>query len=168
MGQETKGPASGASATKAPALAPALGWSGAGAVRHALARLGQWLSQRGPGHWAKQLLRAPAPPDIVLPPEIAAARLLRAARALIAEEDRWVQGRYETLRGRRCAMGALQAAARALRDTGGFETARDLLRTEALIRGYSHVEKMNDRSTHAQVLAAFESAIARAGGGSRP
>ena len=128
----------------------------------ALARLGLWLGQRV-GLW----LRAPAPPGIALPPELAAARLLRAARALIAEEDRWVQGRYETLRGRRCAMGALQAAARALHDTRGFETARDLLRTEALIRGYSHVEKMNDRSTHTQVLAAFDSAIARAGYGGR-
>ena len=149
MGLETQGPE-----TKAPAP----GWSGAGLVRDALARFGQRVGL---------LLRAPAGPEITLPPEIAAARLLRAARALIAEEDRWVQGRYETLRGRRCAMGALHAAARALRDTGGFETARDLLRTEALIRGYSHVEKLNDRSTHAEVLAAFESAIAHAGNGDR-
>ncbi len=142
MGQRTQG-----AGIKTPALAP---------------RLGRWLGQRV-GLW----LRAPASPGIALPPELAAARLLRAARALIAEEDRWVQGRYETLRGRRCAMGALQAAARALHDTRGFETARDLLRTEALIRGYSHVEKMNDRSTHTQVLAAFDSAIARAGYGGR-
>ena len=144
-------------ATKVPGTRPP-GWSAAGPIREALARLGQRV-----GLW----LRAPATPGIVVPPEVAAVRLLRAAKVLIAEEDRWVQGRYETLRGRRCAMGALQAAARALRDTGGFERARDLLRTEALIRGYSHVEKMNDRSTHTQVLAAFDSAIARAGYGGR-
>ena len=161
QGPRAKAPGTKAPGTKAPALAP--GWSGAGPVREAFARFGQRVGL---------LLRAPVgpgvgPPGITLPPEIAAARLLRAARALIAEEDRWVQGRYETLRGRRCAMGALQAAARALRDTRGFETARDLLRTEALIRGYSHVEKMNDRSTHAQVLAAFDGAIARAAGGGR-
>ena len=163
VGQETQGLETGAPVA-APLGTPmrtplgTLGGSGAGRVRAALARFPQRVGR---------LLRAPAPPGIVLPPELAAARLLRAARALIAEEDRWVQGRYETLRGRRCAMGALQAAARALRDTGGFETARDLLRTEALIRGYSHVEKMNDRSTHAQVLAAFDGAIARAAGGGR-
>jgi hypothetical protein len=98
-------------------------------------------------------------------PEVTPAHLLRAARALIGQEDRWVQGRYETLRGRRCAMGALQAAARVLRHPGAFDQARDYLRTEALIRGYSHVEKMNDRSTHAEVLAAFDRAIHRAESG---
>ena len=98
-------------------------------------------------------------------PEVTPAHLLRAARALIEQEDRWVQGRYETLRGRRCAMGALQAAARVLRHPGAFDQARDYLRTEALIRGYSHVEKMNDRSTHAEVLAAFDHAIRRAEAG---
>jgi len=143
MGQETQG-----AGTKAPMLARLRLW------------LGAWLGQK-----VGLRLRAPPSPGITLPPEIAAAQLLCAARALIAAEDRWVQGRYETLRGRRCAMGALQAAARALRDTGGFETARDLLRTEALIRGFSHVERMNDRSSHAQVLAAFDGAIGRAAAG---
>ena len=59
-------------------------------------------------------------------------------------------------------MGALQAAARVLRDPRAFEEAKDLLRTEAVLRGYSHVEKMNDRSSHAQVLAVFDSAVAKA------
>jgi hypothetical protein len=99
--------------------------------------------------------------------EVTAARLLRTARALIEEEDRWIQGRYETLRGRRCAMGALQAAARGLRHPAAFEAARDLLRTEALILGFSHVEKMNDRSSHAEVLGLFDRAIARAEGRGR-
>jgi hypothetical protein len=103
-----------------------------------------------------------APGDPVIPSEVTAVQLLRAARGLIELEDKWVQGRYETVRGRRCAMGALQAAARVLRDPRAFEEAKDLLRTEAVLRGYSHVEKMNDRSTHSQVLAVFDSAIAKA------
>jgi len=103
-----------------------------------------------------------APGEPVIPSEVTAVQLLRAARGLIELEDRWVQGRYETVRGRRCAMGALQAAARVLRDPRAFEEAKDLLRTEAVLRGYSHVEKMNDRSTHGQVLAVFEAAIAKA------
>ena len=100
--------------------------------------------------------------DPVVPSEVSAVHLLRSARALIELEDRWVQGRYETVRGRRCAMGALQAAARVLRDPRAFEEAKDLLRAEAVLRGYSHVEKMNDRSSHPQVLAAFDAAIMKA------
>lgn len=103
-----------------------------------------------------------SPADPVVPSEVSAVHLLRSARALIELEDRWVQGRYETVRGRRCAMGALQAAARVLRDPRAFEEAKDLLRAEAVLRGYSHVEKMNDRSSHGQVLAAFDAAIAKA------
>jgi len=103
-----------------------------------------------------------APGDPIVPSDVSAVQLLRAARALIELEDKWVQGRYETVRGRRCAMGALQAAARVLRDPRAFEEAKDLLRAEAVLRGYSHVEKMNDRSTHGQVLTAFDAAIAKA------
>lgn len=122
-----------------------------------------WLATRLRG-WP---LWSFAPGEVRPATEITAARLLRAARALIDQEDHWVQGRYETLRGRRCAMGALQAAARCLRNPAAFETARDLLRTEALILGFSHVEKMNDRSSHAEVLALFDRAIARATAGGR-
>ncbi|HEX5327084.1 MAG TPA: hypothetical protein VFW75_10490 [Acetobacteraceae bacterium] len=103
-----------------------------------------------------------APGEPIVPSEITAVQLLRAAKGLIELEDKWVQGRYETVRGRRCAMGALQAAARVLRDPRAFEEAKDLLRTEAVLRGYSHVEKMNDRSSHSQVLAVFDAAIAKA------
>ena len=103
-----------------------------------------------------------SPGEPIVPSEVSAVHLLRSARALIELEDRWVQGRYETVRGRRCAMGALQAAARVLRDPRAFEEAKDLLRAEAVLRGYSHVEKMNDRSSHTQVLAAFDAAIAKA------
>jgi hypothetical protein len=103
-----------------------------------------------------------APSDPVVRPDASAAHLLRAARALIEVEDRWVPGRYETVRGRRCAMGALQAAARVLRHPRALVEATGLLRTEAVLRGYSHVERMNDRSAHAEVLSAFDAAIAKA------
>ena len=102
------------------------------------------------------------PGDPIVPSDVTAVHMLRSARALIELEDRWVQGRYETVRGRRCAMGALQAAARVLRDPRAFEEAKDLLRAEAVLRGYSHVEKMNDRSSHTQVLVAFDAAISKA------
>ena len=136
------------------AAQPAAGWHGARVLTGGLLL---WL--RGWPVWSF------VPGEAQPPPEITAARLLRAARALIDQEECWVQGRYETLRGRRCAMGALQAAARGLRHPAAFEAARDLLRTEALILGFSHVEKMNDRSSHAEVLALFDRAIARAGAG---
>jgi hypothetical protein len=103
-----------------------------------------------------------APGDPVVPSEVTAVHMLRSARALIELEDRWVQGRYETVRGRRCAMGALQAAARVLRDPRAFEEAKDLLGAEAVLRGYTHVEKIHDRSSHSQVLAAFDAAISKA------
>jgi hypothetical protein len=136
----------------APATPPASGiWSRVKEVATALAAQMRVLPM-----WSL------APAEVVLPSEVTAVQLLRAARALIELEDKWVQGRYETVRGRRCAMGALQAAARVLRDPRAFEEAKDLLRTEAVLRGYSHVEKMNDRSTHTQVLAAFDTAIMKA------
>ena len=135
---------------------PAAGWHG------------QWVRKLA-GGLAVRLqawkLWSFAPRETQPATEISAVRLLRAARALIDQEECWVQGRYETLRGRRCAIGALQAAARGLRHPAAFETARDLLRTEALILGFSHVEKMNDRSSHGEVLALFDRAIARAEAG---
>jgi hypothetical protein len=126
-----------------------------------------WRALRGP--LALLLARARAlgwlPPSRSqppMPPEIGAVHLLRAARALIALEDRWVQGRYKTARGRRCAVGALQAATALIADPRAFRQAKDLLREEALRRGYSHIETMNDETSHAVVMTAFDSAIARA------
>lgn len=100
--------------------------------------------------------------DQILPEEMRVVQLLSAAEALIEVENKWTQGRYQTFGGRRCAMGALRAAARSTRDPRAFEGAKKLLAAEAISRGYTHVEKMNDCSTHAQVLSAFDAAIAKA------
>jgi hypothetical protein len=100
--------------------------------------------------------------DQVLPEEVRVVQLLCAAQALIEVENKWTQGRYQTFGGRRCAMGALRAAARSVRDPRAFEGAKKLLAAEAISRGYTHIEKMNDCSTHPQVLSAFDAAIAKA------
>jgi hypothetical protein len=98
----------------------------------------------------------------ILPQDVLVIEILGAARALIELEDKWIQGRYQTFGGRRCAMGALRTAGRLLGDPRAFEASKKLLAGEAISRGYSHVEMMNDRSTHAQVLSAFDGAIAKA------
>jgi hypothetical protein len=81
---------------------------------------------------------------------------------LIEDERHWIQRRYETLDGRRCAVGALRSATRllALRSLNG--EAHSLLLGVAVGRGFTDIEKMNDHSTHSQVLSAFDIAIARA------
>jgi hypothetical protein len=100
--------------------------------------------------------------DPVVPREVLVVQVLCAARALIELEDKWTRGYYQTIWGRRCAVGALRAAGRTVRDPRAFALARNLLRTEATSRGFTHIEMMNDRSTHAQVVAAFDAAIAKA------
>ena len=103
------------------------------------------------------------------PPPDAAVGLLREARALIEDERDWVSGAYRTPDGRHCAVGALRAAARGPWSQYERETRRNahgLLLAVARGRGFDRVERMNDKSTHAQVLAAFDAAIANAA--SRP
>jgi hypothetical protein len=105
-------------------------------------------------------------------PEIPALRLLEAARLLIASEEAWVQGAYHTSTGRHCAIGALRAVAAQMHGHGGGGgrgakmQAHTLLLAVARQRGFDSVETMNDRSSHVQVLAAFDAAIASAA--SRP
>jgi hypothetical protein len=96
------------------------------------------------------------------PPETVTLQVLTLARALIEDERNWVQRRYETLGGRRCAVGALRSAARLLELRSPQRDAADLLLSVAMSRGYSDIEKMNDNSTHGQVLSAFDEAIVRA------
>jgi hypothetical protein len=92
----------------------------------------------------------------------ATVQVLSLARSLIEDERHWIQRRYETLDGRRCAVGALRSATRllALRSVTG--DAHNLLMEVAAGRGFSDIEKMNDHSTHGQVVSAFDLAIARA------
>jgi hypothetical protein len=96
--------------------------------------------------------------------EASAVQLLRAARLLIGDEERWVRGAYETPAGKRCAVGALRAAARGggggRRGSLSSRQAHALLLAVSRRRGFDDVEAMNDHSSHAQVLAAFGAAIA--------
>ena len=93
--------------------------------------------------------------------EAVAVQLLRSARAMIDREEMWVQGRYNARGGRHCAIGALRAAGR-FYHSETLRLAHALLHNVANSRGFDSVEKMNDASTHGQVLAAFGSAIASA------
>jgi hypothetical protein len=102
-------------------------------------------------------LRSPGYPGN---PEDARVRLLTLGRELIAVEGNWVRHCYETIGGRRCAVGALRAAARF---TGlRLGEAQAILLAVAWERGFADVETMNDKATHGQVLSAFDDAIARA------
>lgn len=108
--------------------------------------------------------RSPFPGQAGHPVEAPAVHLLREARALIEAEEAWTQGAYRALDGKRCAVGAVRAAARKA-GWRGFRAkgeAHTLLLAAAKERGFGGVELMNDRSTHVQVLAAFDAAIARA------
>lgn len=109
--------------------------------------------------------RSPFPGQAGHPFEAPAVHLPREARALIETEEAWSQGAYRALDGKRCAVGALRAAAR---EAGwrGFRAkgeAHAFLLAVAKERGFGGVGLMDDRSTHARVLAAFDAAIARAG-----
>jgi hypothetical protein len=87
---------------------------------------------------------------------------LMAGRCLIEERKNWVQRRYETRDGRRCAVGALRGAARLLNMNGAQGGANAILLSVAMSRGFNDIESMNDNSSHRQVLSAFDEAIARA------
>lgn len=95
-------------------------------------------------------------------PGLATVQVLRLARTLIEDERHWIQRRYETLDGRRCAVGALRSASRLLSLRGLNNEAHNLLLEVAVGRGFSDIEKMNDHSNHTQVITAFDIAIARA------
>jgi hypothetical protein len=110
---------------------------------------------------ARLVGRHPSPPPPA-PLGPAVVRVLEEARGLIEERQDWTQGRYETYSGRRCAIGALGAAATILDYEDAMSIARTLLADVARKRGYRDVEDMNDRSSHARVLSAFDAAIAAA------
>jgi len=101
------------------------------------------------------------PPFAPENPEVGAVRLLRGARTMIEREEMWVQGRYNARGGRHCAVGALRAVGR-FYDGEALRVAHALLHNVAHSRGFDSVEKMNDASTHDQVLGAFGAAIASA------
>jgi hypothetical protein len=109
----------------------------------------------GRGRPTPASLRLPAPPHR----QALTVRLLREARALIEDADGWTQGTYRSFRGRRCAIGALRAAARRMTGPEPAWAAHRLLINTARARGFASVEAMNDHSSHTAVLSAFDEAI---------
>src|SRR3954447_16534933 len=95
-------------------------------------------------------------------PDALAAQVLTSGRALIEDRKDWVQPRYETRDGRRCAVGALRGAARLLNVPSPQTGANAVLLSVAMSRGFNDIESMNDNSTHRQVLSFFDEAIPRA------
>jgi hypothetical protein len=94
--------------------------------------------------------------------DTAVVRLLQDARGLIEDPRNWTKGSYRSLGGRRCAVGALRAAAKRLDDPRIAFSAHALLIKVAGAHGFSSVEMMNDKSGHASVLHLFDKAIAAA------
>jgi hypothetical protein len=119
-------------------------------VTNALALMWPW--GRVARRYENRLLREKVEAAIV--PE-----LLRAARDLISSEERWVQGHLRTRDGRLCAMGAIMRVSAVGPGRHFRKPAVAHLLTVARQRGFSAVERMNDSSTHAEVLAAFDEAI---------
>jgi hypothetical protein len=95
-------------------------------------------------------------------PDAVTLQVLTVGRALIEDRKDWVQRRYETRDGRRCAVGALRGAARMLNLHGPQSGANTILLSVAMSRGFNDIESMNDNSSHRQVMLAFDEAIARA------
>jgi hypothetical protein len=90
--------------------------------------------------------------------EAAVPELPGAARDLISE-DKWANGRLRTRDGGFCALGAiLQVSALGL-GRRARQRALAHLRFVARQRGFWTVEMMNDASTHAEALAAFDEAV---------
>ncbi len=120
---------------------------------------------RGKRATAPQMLRAPTPAERGL----AVADVLRDAKDMIVDPKDWTRRTYRSLGGQRCAVGALRAAAKHLEDATIAWSAHALLIDVARSRGFTNVETMNDRSSHAAVMAAFDQAIRTAehGGVSR-
>ena len=130
---------------------------------------GKRPSPSGPGIWPsiRRMARAflpvaPARPDPAT--DLLTVQLLTTARSLIDDERNWVQHDYETRDGRYCAVGALRYAARFIGPPDPMISANRVLLSVARERGFSKIEKMNDRSSHTRVLTAFDEAIARARG----
>jgi hypothetical protein len=108
-----------------------------------------------------------APPRVLAPspvtqPDALTLQVLSIGRALIEDRKDWVQRRYETRDGRRCAVGALRGAARLMHLQGSQTGAHAFLLSVAMDRGFNDIESMNDNSSHRQVVSAFDEAIVRA------
>jgi len=134
-------------------------------VRTGSPQSGVWGLLRQAAHRMRPRAKAmplEIPSAVPASPHAATVQVLSLARTLIEDERHWIQRRYETLDGRRCAVGALRSATRLLAMRSLNTEAHHLLTEVAAGRGFSDIEKMNDHSTHGQVVSAFDVAIARA------
>ena len=95
-------------------------------------------------------------------PDAVTTQILTIGRALIEDRKDWVQRRYETRDGRRCAVGAIRGASRLMHLHGPQSEANAILLSVAMARGFNDIESMNDNSSHRQVISAFDEAISRA------
>ena len=91
------------------------------------------------------------------------ADVLCAARALIEPERSRLRGQYRRPYSRFCTIGALRRASRHA-SPAVLARAHALLLDVARQRGFETVERMNDYSTHPDVLSAFDAAITAAVG----
>ena len=124
-----------------------------------------WFQTRLRGNKiAPSMLRAPTPAERAF----AVADLLRDAKSMLADPKAWTRRTYRSFGGQRCAVGALRAAAKRLDDPTIAWAAHALLIDVARSRGFTNVETMNDRSSHAAVMAAFDQAICAAERGTSP
>lgn len=128
--------------------------------------LGKSSSLPSPGLWdsVRRFARAfiPITPGPDPNQGMLTVQLLVTARALIEDDRNWIQHDYETRDDRYCAVGALRYAARFMGSPGPLLTASKLMLSVSRERGFSKIEKMNDRSSHVRVLSAFDEAISRA------
>ena len=69
-------------------------------------------------------------------PDAVTHQVLTVGRALIEDRKDWVQRRYETRDGRRCAVGALRGAARLMNLHGPQPGANTILLSVAMSRGF--------------------------------
>jgi hypothetical protein len=105
-------------------------------------------------------LRTKLPRSSKEPIDAAVLRVLEEARGLIEQREDWTQGTLETIRGKRCAVGALRLAADFLNYPAAGRVAHDLLTDIAIERGFASIEALNDHSRHETVLSVFDTAIA--------
>jgi hypothetical protein len=108
------------------------------------------------GRILRARLRRSAPEPI----DAAVLRVLEEARGLIEQREDWTQGTLETIRGERCALGALRLAAGFLNYPLAGRVAHALLTAIAIDRGFASIEALNDRSRHGTVMSVFDTAIA--------
>lgn len=135
-----------------------LGYSPSPAKPSALGRLLQFF-QRSTPTVETQPIRAFQP--VPTQPEAIPLQVLTIGKALIEDRKDWVQRRYETRDGRRCAVGAIRGAARLMNLHGPLTGANAIMLSVAMSRGFNDIESLNDNSSHRQVLSAFDEAISR-------